>query len=85
MIIPGCVLFCIAFIACYCYFGKPLPDKHPRGNSSPVTPVREMQQMPSSAPDHTGDLASRSNGANRDTDLPIEVKATLNGTLQRPQ
>lgn len=64
--------------------GHALPQ---RRGQPPVTPVRETQQV-TPAPDHTGDLASRSNRASRtvrDTNGPIEVRAVLNGTLQRPQ
>lgn len=75
MIIPGCVLFCVGFIALYCYTSKPLPDKHPR-DGSPVTLVREMQHV-LPTPDNTGDFASRSTVANRDTDLPESTKQQL--------
>ncbi|MEI6345877.1 MAG: hypothetical protein WCO79_01455 [bacterium] len=71
-------------VSCYIFGFGTSPSASAAGKKSPIVPVREMRQAQPS-PDQAGDFVSRSNSANRDTDLPIEVKSTLSGTLQRPQ
>ncbi len=79
-----CALIVLLYASYSMFFGRARQGGTNDGKR-PLQHVRELRHEATPAPDHTGDFASHSNSANRDTDLPIEVKATLNGTLQRPQ
>jgi|GEM_PF-2590938 len=78
-----CALIVLLYASYSMFFGRARQGQGGTNDGKrPVQPAREMWHMPL-VTDRTGDLATHSNA--RDTDLPIEVKATPGGTLQRPQ